>query len=77
MSTEAGLIFLAGRVLFGLFFAAVAGIGGRIRNSKMLEGYARSAGFSLASIAGWPTGMWLVAGGLPSPWGSGPMLAHS
>jgi putative oxidoreductase len=64
VSIEAGLIFLAGRLLFGLFFAAVAGIGGHIRNSKMLEGYARSVGFPLASIAGWPTGVWLVAGGL-------------
>lgn len=64
MSTEAGLIFLAGRALFGLFFALVAGIGGHIRNSEMLEGYARSVGFPLASIAGWPTGLWLVVGGL-------------
>lgn len=64
MSTETGVIFLAGRVLFGLFFAAVAGIGGHIRNSKMLEGYAQSVGFPLAAIAGWPTGLWLVAGGL-------------
>jgi putative oxidoreductase len=64
VSTEAGLIFLAGRLLFGLFFALVAGFGGHIRSGKMLEGYARSVGFPLASIAGWPTGLWLVAGGL-------------
>ncbi len=64
MSTEAGLIFLAGRLLFGLYFALVAGVGGHIRNSKMLEDYARSVGFPLASIAGWPTGVWLAAGGL-------------
>jgi putative oxidoreductase len=64
VSTEAGLIFLAGRVLFGFMFAVVAGIGGHIRNSKMLEGYARSSGFPLAAIAGWPTGVWLVLGGL-------------
>jgi uncharacterized membrane protein YphA (DoxX/SURF4 family) len=30
----------------------------------MLEGYARSVGFPLAAIAGWPTGLWLVVGGL-------------
>jgi putative oxidoreductase len=64
MSTEAGLILLVGRVLFGLFFAIVAGIGGHIRQSEMFEGYARSTGFPLPSIAGWPTGVWLVAGGL-------------
>jgi putative oxidoreductase len=63
VSTTAALIFLAGRVLFGLFFAMVAGVGGHIRNTKMLEGFARSAGFPLAAIAGWPTGLWLVAGG--------------
>jgi putative oxidoreductase len=64
VSAAAGLIFLTGRVLFGLYFAIVAGIGGHIRNSKMLEGYARSVGFPVAAIAGWPTGLWLVAGGL-------------
>jgi putative oxidoreductase len=64
MSTEAGVIFLVGRLLFGLFFAAVAGVGGHIRNGKMLEDYARSVGFPLAAIAGWPTGLWLVIGGL-------------
>jgi putative oxidoreductase len=64
VSTGAGLLFLAGRALFGLFFAVVAGFGGHIRNSKMLEGYARSAGFPFASIAGWPTGVWLALGGL-------------
>jgi putative oxidoreductase len=64
VSVAAGLVFLAGRVLFGLYFAVVAGIVGHIRNSKMLEGYARSVGFPVAAIAGWPTGLWLVAGGL-------------
>jgi putative oxidoreductase len=72
VSTEAGLILLAGRVLFGLFFAAVAGFGGHIRNGKMLEGYARSAGFPLASIAGWPTGVWLVVGGFSVAFGIWP-----
>jgi len=64
VSVAAGLVFLAGRVLFGLYFAVVAGIGGHIRNSKTLEGYARSVGFPVAAIAGWPTGLWLVVGGL-------------
>ncbi len=64
MSTEASLIFLTGRVLFGLFFAIGAGLGGHIRNSKMFEAYARSTGFPLPSLAGWPTGLWLVAGSL-------------
>jgi putative oxidoreductase len=74
VSTEAGLIFLAGRLLYGLFFALVAGVGGHIRNTKMLEGYAQSAGFPLPSIAGWPTGVWLVAGGLSVALGIWPDL---
>lgn len=64
MSTETGLIFLVGRALFGLFFALGAGYGGHIRNSKGLEGFAQSMGFPFPSIAGWPTGLWLVVGGL-------------
>jgi uncharacterized membrane protein YphA (DoxX/SURF4 family) len=64
MSAGAGLIFLVGRLVFGLYFTVVAGIQGHVRNSQMLEGYARSIGFPLAAISGWPTGVWLVVGGL-------------
>jgi len=62
MSDTAGAFVLAGRILFALFFGVVAGIGGHIRQSSGMEGYARSMRFSIPAIAGWPTGLWLVAG---------------
>jgi hypothetical protein len=30
----------------------------------MMEGYAKQMNFPLAAIAGWPTGLWLIAGSL-------------
>ena len=61
MSVATGVIVLAGRVLFAYFFGAVAGIG-HIRRTKMMEGYAKGAGFPIPAVAGWPTGVWLIAG---------------
>jgi len=61
MSAATGAIDLAGRVLFAYFFGAVAGVG-HFRRSKMMEGYAKSAGFPIPGIAGWPVGAWLIAG---------------
>lgn len=60
MSDAAGAVVLAGRILFAIFFV-YAGIGGHIARSRMMEGYARSARFPVPAIAGWPTGIWLVA----------------
>jgi putative oxidoreductase len=62
VSDTAGAFVLAGRILFALFFGVVAGLGAHIRQSKGMEGYARSGGFPLPAIAGWPTGLWLVLG---------------
>jgi putative oxidoreductase len=61
MSVATGLIVLAGRILFAAFFGAVAGVG-HIRRSDQMEGYAKGAGFPLPPIAGWPVGLWLIAG---------------
>src|SRR2546428_13200765 len=61
MSAATGVIDLIGRILFGYFFGAVAGVG-HFRRSKMMEGYAKSAGFPIPAIAGWPVGGWLIAG---------------
>ena len=63
MSEAAGLIVLAGRILFAVFFAWNAGVG-HIRRSRMMEDYARSARFPVAAVAGWPAGLWLITGGL-------------
>jgi putative oxidoreductase len=63
MSGAAGVIALIGRSLFGLYFV-FTGAGFHIPRSKMAEGYARSMKFPLPGIAGWPTGLWMAAGGL-------------
>jgi uncharacterized membrane protein YphA (DoxX/SURF4 family) len=64
MSDAAGIVVLAGRLLFAFFFGFVAGYGGHVKNSGGLEGYARQVGFPAAAIAGWPTGLWLIAASL-------------
>ncbi len=48
-------------VLFASFFGAVAGVG-HIRRSDQMEGYSKGVGFPVPFIAGWPTGLWLIAG---------------
>jgi putative oxidoreductase len=63
MSDAAGIIQLIGRFLFAGYFAFV-GAGFHIAMSKVAEGYAGSAGFPIPAIAGWPTGIWMVAGAL-------------
>ena len=63
MSAGAGAVVLVGRLLFAIFFGAVAGVG-HIRRGKMYEGYAKSVGFPLVALAGWPAGGWLVVGAL-------------
>ncbi|MGH2676017.1 MAG: DoxX family protein [Actinomycetota bacterium] len=62
MSDTAGAFVLAGRILFAAFFGLVAGVGAHIRQSKGMEGYARSMRFPIPAIGGWPTGVWLLVG---------------
>lgn len=64
MSDAAGLILLAGRILFVINFGPVAGVRGHLAHGKDTQDYARSTGFALPYLAGWPTGVWLVAGSL-------------
>jgi len=61
MSTPAGLIVLAGRILIAIYFGAFAGVG-HLRRNTQYQGAAKSARFPIPSIAGWPTGLWLLAG---------------
>ena len=63
MSDAAGIIQLIGRLLFAGYFAFV-GAGFHVAKSKMAEGYAASTRFPVPAIAGWPTGLWMVAGAL-------------
>jgi len=59
MSTSAGAILLAGRVLFAVFFANSAY--GHVKNHRMMTGYAKQAGVPVPFVAGWPSGAWLAA----------------
>jgi putative oxidoreductase len=63
VSDAAGIIDLVGRVLFGVYFV-FTGAGFHIQKSRMAEEYARAMRFPLRGLAGWPTGLWMVAGGL-------------
>ena len=63
MNDAAGIIQLIGRTLFAAYFVFV-GVGFHVAMTKMAEGYAQSAGFPVPAIAGWPTGLWMAAGGL-------------
>lgn len=62
MSDAAGAVVLAGRILFAVFFGLVAGLGGHVKMGKMMEGYAAQMKFPFPALAGWPTGLWLLAG---------------
>jgi putative oxidoreductase len=63
VSAAAGAVVLVGRVLFALYFGAVASVA-HIRQRQSFEGYAKAMGFPLVPLAGWPAGIWLVVGAL-------------
>jgi putative oxidoreductase len=71
MSDAAGVIALIGRLLFGLYFVAT-GLGFHVPKSRMAEEYARSMRFPVPAVAGWPTGLWMAAGGLSVAFGIWP-----
>jgi len=62
MSTGVGAVFLIGRILFTIFFVPLSGVG-HIRRGAMMTGFAKSTGMPLPFLAGWPSGVWLIAGG--------------
>ncbi len=62
MSTSAGAILLAGRVLFAVFFANSAY--GHFKNHPRMTAYAKQSGIPIPFVAGWPSGAWLAAGAL-------------
>ncbi len=69
MSDAAGAIVLAGRILIGGYFIVFPGILGHIMSSKGMEQYAGGMRFPVPAIAGWPTGIWLVLGGISVTFG--------
>jgi putative oxidoreductase len=64
MSDTGAWILLLGRILFVLNFVAISGAGFHVAKSEMAVGFSRQMGFPFAGIAGWPTGLWLIVGGL-------------
>ena len=62
MSAAAGVLVLAGRLLFSVFFVR-SGIG-HVKRSQAMGDYARSAAFPAPSLAGWPAGVWLLVASL-------------
>jgi putative oxidoreductase len=63
MSDSAAWILLVGRVLFSVNFVAVAGLS-HITKGQMMAGFARQTNFPAPALASWPSGLWLMAGGL-------------
>jgi putative oxidoreductase len=57
--------------MFVIFFL-VSGVGGHIARGKMMEDAARSAGFPIPAVAGWPAGIWLVAAAISIAFGIWP-----
>ena len=74
MSAVAGIIILIGRILFVIFPAYISGYSFHVKASKGAEGYAQSAGFPVPGVAGWPTGIWLIAASLSIALGIWPDL---
>jgi putative oxidoreductase len=64
MSDAGSWVLLIGRILFALNFVVVSGAGFHVAKGQMAVGYSRQMGFPFPAIAGWPTGLWLIAGGL-------------
>jgi putative oxidoreductase len=62
MSDTGGIILLVGRLLFAVF-ALNAGAA-HVMKSGVFMGYAKSMNFPVVPITGWPTGLWIIAGGL-------------
>ncbi len=49
--------------MFAWFFGAKAGVA-HVRNDRMMQQGAGSAGFPFPAVAGWVTGAWLIAASL-------------
>ncbi len=62
VSDSAGIVLLVGRIVFSFFFV-FAGYRHIVGGTPFVE-HARAAGFPLPILAGWPSGLWLIVGGL-------------
>lgn len=62
MSDPVGGLILAGRILFSMFFLVSAMF--HLTKAEQMIGYARAVRFPIPVLAGYPAGLWLLAGGL-------------
>lgn len=62
MTETVAVVFLIGRVVFALPFLT-SGVA-HFQASEQMAGYARAMGAPLASLGGWPAGLWLVVASL-------------
>jgi len=72
MSEAVAIILLVGRVIFSIQF--LAGGFAHFKMGDQMVAYARSVGAPMASLGGWPAGVWLVAAGLSVALGIWPDL---
>lgn len=59
MSDAAGAVLLAGRIVLSLFFFFSASF--HLFQQAQAEGYAKSVGFPWPKLAGWPSGLYVLA----------------
>lgn len=59
MSDAAGAVLLVGRVVVSLFFFFSASF--HLFQQAQAEGYAKSVGFPWPKLAGWPSGLYVLA----------------
>ena len=67
MSSTAGAILVAGRLLFVVFF--LNSVYGHFKNHTMMTEYAKQNGVPVPFVAGWPAGAWLATGALSIAFG--------
>jgi uncharacterized membrane protein YphA (DoxX/SURF4 family) len=72
MSDAAGAVLLAGRILVSLFFFYSASF--HLFQGAQAEGYAKSVGFPLFRLAGWPAGAYLLTAAVSISFGIWPDL---
>ena len=63
MSDFGGAILLLGRGLIAIYLIAIAGAF-HFSKGAMAIGFERQSGFPFATLAGWPTGVWLAGAGV-------------
>lgn len=72
MTETVAIVLLIGRVIFAIPFLSAALT--HVQAGEQMVGYARAMGAPLASLGGWPAGLWLLAAGVSVSLGIWPDL---